>query len=282
MTTCILEEGGTIGYIDSGHGHAEGLTEISLKNADGKYLNSKEAAAGGGIMSATLGAGIPDSLESNFGNVNLLNRDGPSTWPIVAMTYVYVRKDLSYIAEVQEQTLLKAFLKALYKDNYVDECDGDFGFVRVSGELKDRAILAIDGLLVGEGAEDWVFEESTFPRVGSLDYVISQKRESYSEIQQDRAVDMVGSLQSEIKVLKTENKALKESIGSLGEELQQITTMVGEVETASKSATQDDELIFGEDEETALKAALALSIISFALWMLALIFVFAKFVFRCF
>jgi ABC-type phosphate transport system substrate-binding protein len=74
VTACILEEEGTIGYIDSGHGHAEGLTEIELKNANNTYLNSKEAARLGGIMSATIGAGIPDSLESNFGEVDLLYR----------------------------------------------------------------------------------------------------------------------------------------------------------------------------------------------------------------
>jgi hypothetical protein len=31
MTDCITSTPGTIGYIDSGHGHAEGLQEIELK-----------------------------------------------------------------------------------------------------------------------------------------------------------------------------------------------------------------------------------------------------------
>jgi ABC-type phosphate transport system substrate-binding protein len=74
MTDCILEQEGTIGYIDSGHGHSEGLTEIELKNKDGNYLNSKEAAILGGIISALIDAGIPDSLDSNFGEVDLLYR----------------------------------------------------------------------------------------------------------------------------------------------------------------------------------------------------------------
>jgi ABC-type phosphate transport system substrate-binding protein len=74
MNDCILEEEGTIGYNDSGHGHSEGLTEVDLKNAAGVYLNSKEAASLGGILSAAIGAGIPDSLGSNFGDVDLLYR----------------------------------------------------------------------------------------------------------------------------------------------------------------------------------------------------------------
>jgi hypothetical protein len=74
MTDCILEQEGTIGYIDSGHGHSEGLTEISLKNKFGTNLNSKEAGDRGGILPATIGAGIPDTMDGNFGEVDLLYR----------------------------------------------------------------------------------------------------------------------------------------------------------------------------------------------------------------
>lgn len=74
MTACINEERGTIGYIDSGHGHAQGLQEIKLKNADGNYISSKESAERDGIMAATESAGLPEQLDGSFANVNLLNR----------------------------------------------------------------------------------------------------------------------------------------------------------------------------------------------------------------
>ena len=47
MTSCIRDTAGTIGYIDAGHGHAEGLIEIELRNAHGNFLSSLEASAKG-------------------------------------------------------------------------------------------------------------------------------------------------------------------------------------------------------------------------------------------
>ena len=74
MSACIKGMPGTIGYIDMGHGHAEGLTEIELLNAAQKYISSKEAAAQGGIMAAAENAALPETLEGSFADVNLLNQ----------------------------------------------------------------------------------------------------------------------------------------------------------------------------------------------------------------
>ena len=211
------------------------------------------------------------------------------------MTYVYVRKDLSHIGGAQDQTLLKAFLKALYNDKYVAECEESFGFVRVSGDLRDRALAAIDTLVLSDpDAEEWFFEENTEAIIGTGDYVISQKRKAYSELEQDQVVGLVASLQNEISDLKSENMELVRDVNSLKDEVQTVSaSMVSLKATANSNSGTNSaadgffedfsgEGSFGEDEETALKAALALSIISFALWMLALVFIFAKFVFQCF
>jgi hypothetical protein len=210
------------------------------------------------------------------------------------LSYVYVRKDLKHIADPQEQTLLKAFLKALYKDNYVADCEESFGFVRVSGDLKDRAIAAIDTLQVTEGAEDWYFEETTKATRGSLDYVISLKRESYSELEQDQVVSLVASLQSQINVLMAQNTQLVTAVDYLMEGSSMVNIQaINNAADAPPMGFQDDDAVFGEgsfgeesfgnDEETALKASLALSIILFTLWMLALLVLIAgKFVFYCF
>jgi hypothetical protein len=72
MTECIVTVPGTIGYIDSGHGHTENLNEIELQNADGNYISSKQAAAKGGIGAAA--GEVPESADMDFGSVNLLNR----------------------------------------------------------------------------------------------------------------------------------------------------------------------------------------------------------------
>ena len=72
MAACIKNFPGTIGYIDSGHGYSQGLTEVILKNKDGQYLDAATAIANGGILSA-LGT-LPNSADSDFSSVFLVNQ----------------------------------------------------------------------------------------------------------------------------------------------------------------------------------------------------------------
>lgn len=74
MTNCITSVPGTIGYIDSGHGHAQGLQEIELLNAANNYISSKEANDVGGILAAIENADLPSTLDGDFSAVNLLNQ----------------------------------------------------------------------------------------------------------------------------------------------------------------------------------------------------------------
>jgi hypothetical protein len=86
MTICIRDNEGTLGYIESGHGHDEGLIEIELQNKQGRFLSSLESASNGGIGGAAENALIPASADADFGNVTLLNQLGDYTWPIVALS----------------------------------------------------------------------------------------------------------------------------------------------------------------------------------------------------
>ena len=74
MTSCIVDVEGTIGYIDSGHGHAENLQEIELRNFDNVYISSKEAGERGGVEIVVDSAGIPDTLDQSFVDVSYLNK----------------------------------------------------------------------------------------------------------------------------------------------------------------------------------------------------------------
>jgi ABC-type phosphate transport system substrate-binding protein len=77
MTDLIRGTPGTIGYVESGHGHSENLQEIELRNADDtKFISSKEAKEKGGFLAAALSADIPDFADEDFGNVELLNGVG--------------------------------------------------------------------------------------------------------------------------------------------------------------------------------------------------------------
>eukprot|EP00980_Cylindrotheca_fusiformis_P028282 scaffold22589_cov138-Cylindrotheca_fusiformis.AAC.45 len=265
MTDCIRNEVGTIGYIDSGHGHAEGLQEIDLLNADGEYLSSKEAGEKNGILAAaTEDAGIPPALDQSFANINLLNQPGASTWPIVAMTFIYVRKDLSYMSP-ESAGLLKGFLTALYRDEYTEICAEEFGFVPVTGDLRDKALDQIDSLITNGGA-NWTFEVFTQgDGVGQAENVFSWKRDSYSELEQDHLVSQVEALQRQLDEMKNG--------GGDGDS-------DGDGESGGDGSVPDHthEFDFERDEE--LTAALILAAISFSLWIITLIFFCVKFVMR--
>jgi hypothetical protein len=173
------------------------------------------------------------------------------------------------------QTLLKAFLKALYDDEYIPECEEEFGFFRVTGELRDKALVAIDALVTSAGAPEWTFETSgeTEERTGQGDYVISGKRESYSEVEQDNVVDLTTKLETMIKELQTQYAKMATELAEVKENTH--------ADTSTTTDTNGDDHggeYFMDEQETQLKAALALSSISFIFWIIAIIGLLVKFV----
>jgi hypothetical protein len=273
MTECIVSKEGTIGYIDSGHGHAEGLQEIELRNADNFYVNSREAIANGGVTAAAANAGFPDSLDADFSSVNLLNQPGENTWPIVAMTYIYVRKDLTFIPNPASQTLLKSFLKQLYADDFIPICEADFGFVRVTGGLRNMSLAAIDSLVVASDAPEWIIETDTLSRTGQGNYVISTKRDSYSEVEQNNAVGDIATLTALIAELEAKVESMQVTISQLSDTTSTHTHSeeTGAVEEAAEY------LDIESDDDTQVKTALALASVSFILWMATIIGVLVKY-----
>ena len=176
------------------------------------------------------------------------------------MSYIYVKKDLTYIEDPASQTLLKAFLQAIYSDEYITQCEEEFGFVRVGGSLRDMALAEIDALVTDPTAPEWIFETDTLKRIGQGDYVISQKRKSYSEIEQAKLVEMIGDLQLQVDALQAE-------LGSSSGSSSYMTR-----DELSATATTTDGFMLGEmDEDDEVMAALIMSSVSIALWVAALI-----------
>jgi len=301
MTECIRDNAGTIGYIDSGHGHSENLQEIDLLNFDGQYISSKVANSRGGILAAAEGptAGLPSELDGSFANVNLLNQPGGDTWPIVAMSYIYVRKDLTYLSPESAQ-LLKAFLIAVYTPEYNEICQNTFGFVPVTGPLREKAIQEIANLNTGGGTE-WFFEFSTDKTgtgIGQGDHTFSVKRNSYSEIEQDSLLSQIAALKAEVAYMKAQGMgggpsdhshdhthdhthAPVNNGGSMnGGSANGGSTNAGSTNGASGTANDDmddAELAeFERDEE--LTVALAMAAVSICLWVFALITILIKYV----
>jgi hypothetical protein len=239
MVECIKEKAGTIGYMDAGHGYDNDLAEIELKNRDGTLLTSKVAAERGGIIAAETGA-FPDSPDQDFGGVSLVNRPGTNTWPIVQMSFIYVRKDISYIDDVVERALLIAFLRALEMEDYIGVCRDEYGFTLPSPEIQAYAQTGIDMLEASlENATEWVFEESTMSMRGAANLVFSSKRSDLGSVERDELEVMVMELQDQMAELLSGNGG-------------------------SPSATSySNEIPFNATRETQLVAALTMASISF-------------------
>lgn len=243
MTTCIRSLIGTIGYLDAGHGISAGLTEVELQNESKTVQSSQEASLKGGIEAAE-GDVLPANPTDDFSEVSLLDQKGTFVWPIVQMTYIYVKKDISSLHEPNEQSLLVAFLKSLYDIDYSSDCYDEFGFTKVSEATKQYALDAIDSMVLNETATEWIFEgDETMKITGAADFVISKKRNNFLAVSTNTLTIEAEDVQEKLMLI------------------------------SSQLADSDEELLKVQagfdDDDTQLKAALALGSISFVLWVLS-------------
>lgn len=182
------------------------------------------------------------------------------------MTYIYVRKDLTFIEDPASQSLLKAFLTAVYSDEYITQCEEQFGFVRVGGELRQMALDSINALVTDPTAPEWIFETDTIKRIGQGDYVISQKRQSYSEIEQEKIMETIGKLSDKIDAVQAMGVAPIASATSNG-------VSSTPVQTTTDAGAY---LAMGGDGPDTAQIALILSSVSIALWVATIIGIFVK------
>jgi hypothetical protein len=205
---------------------------------------------------------VLDSSSIGYSSNPVLPRQpGPDTWPIVAMSYIYIRKDLTYLKNPASQTLLKAFLEALYTDSFITVCEEEYGFHRVTGSLREKALTAISELVVSSGAPEWTFENDTIAREGQGDFVISVKRDSYSGVAQASASSAIDSLSAQLEELRASYAAL-------------------EIELTSHGNASTGSAAMGVEEDSQVNVAMGLAAASFALWMLTIIGVLVKFVLK--
>jgi len=262
MTAAINGKAGTIGYIDAGHGHAQGLIEIELENKDGKYLSSKEAMDSGGIAAAA--AELPDDFSKSFADVTFINKPGPKTWPIVAMSYIYVREDLADLgAHSNSLGLLRAFLTSLYDDDVISLCD-EFGFARIPADARTKALDIIQTKLkYPANTIEFIFENSTVTQVGTGQgpFVISKKISRYAHIVADAQT-------KSIKILDEKTNKIEENVARLEKEENTTTPTSTPPMSQGRDHTHDD--------NSKLNAALALGSISIALWSLTFFVIAAK------
>ena len=149
----------SIGYIDSGHGHNDGLSEVMLKNAAGTWLSSQTAGTAG--IQGAVPASLP-AADGNWEALNLINQAGANTWPIVATSYMLVHQDQT--ASGQNGQLLKAYLRYTMDSTAGggQSLAATYNFVAVSDALVQQNVAAINSITVASDAGDpFLLEYST-------------------------------------------------------------------------------------------------------------------------
>jgi len=181
MSSSISATEYSIGYIDSGHGHDDGLSEIELKNLHGTFQSSTQAKANNGVQEAAAqalaGGLMPPSPFDDFSAVSLHNMPGEFTWPIVAISYLYVRTDQSGTAE--KGPLLKAFVEYVLSEEG-QALLADYNFEGVPASVLALSNEAVTAMTL-DGSPTWTFESDTNKGNGQKDFVISAKRRSHYE-----------------------------------------------------------------------------------------------------
>ena len=146
MSSTLQDTLYSIGYLDSGHGHRDGLHEVSLKNKDGMWVTSKTADVPSAAASL---ASVPKADDmAGWRGVSLLNLSGPKAWPIVAFSYMLVGKDL--VAQGDEGHLIKEYLSLLFSAE-LQTYATTHGFFKLPGVILDNNKAGLDSIILSTG-----------------------------------------------------------------------------------------------------------------------------------
>lgn len=253
MASFISSTRNSIGYLDAGHGHREGFSEVALKNKDGQYHKSSSADIGHAAAEALKLGVLPASAASDHSTVNLYDMPGSQTWPITMFSYFYIRKDLSAM-DGRTAGLLKAFVSYTLGSDGQDELAG-FSFSKLPQSVVERNLAQVqDSISWPAEMKEFTFETSTAVGLGASDQVISVKRQSYGEYQRETFAKQIASIELQDIDSAAEIKALKDELASL-------KALVIEIES-EKASSMIDESSELEDNKSISYIALAVAILS--------------------
>ena len=211
----------SISYIDSGHGIASGLGEISLKNANGKYV--KSSTDGAIAAAASNAAGMPSAAaiySNSWAAVTLMNQAGDESWPICTFSYLYIRKDMSAF-DADTAALVKAFALFVLSDE-AQKMLPDFGFIGIPADMRTLGRAAVELVTppVNNYAE-WQFEkntnyplnmqtnfDSTVAFNGNGEKVFSAKRQAYADYERSVMVKSIAALEAKLVLMEAHHAAL--------------------------------------------------------------------------
>jgi len=190
VTDCIHDHAYSIGYLDAGHGHNRDFQEVMLQNEEGTWLTSLDAIeyadenGENGVAAAAAAQTNTPGADESWADINLYARGGVMTWPIVLISYIYLKKDMSAM-DGQKVQLLIAFVDMVLSDegqallpdysfNAVPAVWSQKWFLETTGTRAMISLPAVSGTtytMEGEETDKWT---------GMGESVISSKRNSYS------------------------------------------------------------------------------------------------------
>jgi hypothetical protein len=193
-------------------------TGISLtsKTAMASTPNGIAAAGAEGVSSGA----FPNDAAGDWSAVNLYDMAGDTTWPIVLVSYLYVKKDQTQ-TNVKTAAALKAFIEMILNDN--DNLAAEFGFTSPPTSLKSKTETAAATIVYPPGMVPFGFELATTPYAGMSSAMISSKRHEYGDY--DR-----GLLEGRIQKIETEQAA--ERAAAVVAPVQQVAQDDGDADTA--------------------------------------------------
>ena len=197
MSEFISSNEGAIGYIDAGHGHEHGLSEVALLNKAGVYVTTLDADIGNAATVALAsGDVIPDDPSADFSEVNLYDQDGASTFPITMISYLYLDKDLSGM-DASSAALLMAFVRMLLSEEGQALAEDNM-FVKLPASILVYNNATLETITLPSDYVGYTFESATLVEEGAADTVISGKRQSYESWRAERMETDISTMQAQL------------------------------------------------------------------------------------
>lgn len=277
VTTCLLESEGGIGYIDTGHGLDAGLAEVRLQSTYDPtvFFNSRDSTPISNAINASL---VPSDPTADFSSVSFLNQGDTKTWPLILMTYIYVRTDLpSLLMQPYEQTLLVAFLKTFFIPDYVNICTKLYGFTVMNDipsmkEYGETAIALVEQSINSTATPPWTFESKTVPITGAGPYVFSTKRKEIIDVTVQDLTTAVTNIETELIARVTSDEETTMKMNALQKQVETILLDIARLQSEITKTTEQSQSSnsssspFTDQDASQIKAALALSCLSFIFW----------------
>lgn len=143
VTQVIESTPGAIGYIELAYALQNKVPFALMKNADGQFVKASP--------DSTSAAGEQAAKQMDANNAApLWNQHGAGVYPISGFTYVFVRKDLSYMQDKSKAQAVAAFLLWVTRDG--QKLASQLDYAPLSTTVQDRAAKALNQLNWSGGA----------------------------------------------------------------------------------------------------------------------------------